>query len=285
VLLCLTDYVDPESGEGVTFRTFDNQRPFIIGLNGTIAVAWERRLRRNYPQVYYMEIREDGTRAVEPQRVAEGPMTCNYPQIAVFGSNRYSSVRQPGGRRPRNLCRTGRPAVAGERLSGIFRSSISGLRFPRGDLYGFWKTRREESSSSSRDDKRFRRNARGVNFTRRPAPQKDPYIVRWNETEIPRGSRFFTIPLTPILRENQEKRLRSLSSTPPGSSQRNGWMVVLPHLGHDYAGKLVQDRLHPGFLPRHNASREKYVFLSPNSKMGFLLSNPVRLRWDSAVRG
>ena len=69
------------SGEEFDQDAYSNQRPFISTVNGNIAVAWERQRGAGVPQVFFAEIRTDGTVVSEAEAVTAGEGDARFPRI------------------------------------------------------------------------------------------------------------------------------------------------------------------------------------------------------------
>ena len=69
------------SGEEFDQDAYSNQRPFISTGNGNIAVAWERQRGAGVPQVFFAEIRTDGTVVGEAEAVTAGEGAARFPRI------------------------------------------------------------------------------------------------------------------------------------------------------------------------------------------------------------
>ncbi len=68
-------------GEEFNRGAYSNQRPFISTVNGNIAVAWERQRGAGIPQIFFAEIRSDGTVVGEAEAVTAGEGTARFPRI------------------------------------------------------------------------------------------------------------------------------------------------------------------------------------------------------------
>ena len=68
----LSDFSELLDGEEQEPQFFDNQRPYLLGLNGTLAMVWERRYSGANPQIYYMELDTDGRMLGDPEPITTG---------------------------------------------------------------------------------------------------------------------------------------------------------------------------------------------------------------------
>ena len=121
-------------GEDYEFFQFDNQRPHIFAEEGTVHLVWERRLRREAPQIYYLELNENGEYSEPAEQVSRGTYFTAAPRIIKYKG--FLHILYFDNRR-------GNQIIQAERR-GIFWQEKN-LSLIRGDsTYGRWITQGED---------------------------------------------------------------------------------------------------------------------------------------------
>ncbi|MEW5816996.1 MAG: sialidase family protein, partial [Spirochaetota bacterium] len=79
----LTGFKEVQAEGDSSPNRYDNQRPVLAGINGKLALAWERRFAIGNPQIYYAELSLEGELLDDPEKVTTGVRTCRSPQIII----------------------------------------------------------------------------------------------------------------------------------------------------------------------------------------------------------
>ena len=83
----ITDFTsDPEAAD---YLVYDNQRPDIDTINGTLAMVWERQRRGGGKEVFYGELNRDGTFRTTPERASLATDTANFPRLLRHEGETY----------------------------------------------------------------------------------------------------------------------------------------------------------------------------------------------------
>ena len=104
-----TGFADPLMNTDAAPDRFDNQRPFIVNIHGSLFLVWERRFGTRPPQIYGAMVDQNGNVTGIVQRINSEEAFCNNPIAFVYedspvvvwfdsrrGSNRVFLARQSG---------------------------------------------------------------------------------------------------------------------------------------------------------------------------------------------
>ncbi|HRW24068.1 MAG TPA: SpoIIE family protein phosphatase [Spirochaetia bacterium] len=144
----VTDFMDPVHLEAQAPDRFDNQRPHLARIGGSLWLTWERRLLSGPAQVYAARLDADGALVPDsPERVTLGQGACSEPRLYPLGegSDEEPAIAWFDDRRGANRVFTAfkSGALWTERdLSGRSRGDGTFGRVVSTDrgLYAFWQT-------------------------------------------------------------------------------------------------------------------------------------------------
>ncbi|MFW5728567.1 MAG: hypothetical protein ACOCYG_02800, partial [Spirochaetota bacterium] len=83
----ITDFTSDREEDD--YLVYDNQRPDIDTLNGTLAMVWERRRRGGRKEVFYGELNREGTFSTTPERASLATDTANFPRLIRHEGETY----------------------------------------------------------------------------------------------------------------------------------------------------------------------------------------------------
>ncbi|MEM5947874.1 SpoIIE family protein phosphatase [Spirochaetia bacterium 38H-sp] len=84
----LTEQADPEY-TSARFDDFDNQRPSLAVIDGSLYVTWERAYRNGNPAIYIMRLEDSGYPAEPPQRVSSTDYIHRAPRLFSYKGKEY----------------------------------------------------------------------------------------------------------------------------------------------------------------------------------------------------
>lgn len=86
----ITDFEDRQITEDENPENYDNQRPHLNGRDGRLYLTWERRyIGTTPPQIYYLELDQNGEPAGEAERISTVSSSCRNPKTIVRGDDVY----------------------------------------------------------------------------------------------------------------------------------------------------------------------------------------------------
>ncbi|PKL08555.1 MAG: hypothetical protein CVV51_08410, partial [Spirochaetae bacterium HGW-Spirochaetae-7] len=155
----VTDFIDPVQGARRAAADFDNQRPHLALVGGSLWLTWERRLLSGPAQIYAARLGLDGaTIPGSPERVTLGQGNCSEPRIfSIGGAGSSVEAEEPaiswfddrrGGSRVYAAFRAGtlwneRDLSGRSQGDGAFGRAV----YAKNGLYAFWQTGRGATSS------------------------------------------------------------------------------------------------------------------------------------------
>jgi HAMP domain-containing protein len=281
----LTDFPDPGVSEDLL--PFDNQRPSVISFQDRLLLAWERRSRDGFPQIYSAVFDSGGNPAGPPQRVNREEAYCNDPTAFLYrdepvivwfdnrsGTNRAYLARRSGiAWLDRDLSGPGndlafvRPAVLEGGVSFFFQSNLRG----GSRIFGIFPDRSILSPAVN-----------ALNFRPGIRSRGDRVRLSWTEPEDSSGIAGYSWLWTQNPLDEPARSLRGeASSMLPrtldlAAGEDGPWYFSL--IAQDLAGNWSQ----PGRVEyiRDTVPPPAVEIIPPETDgQGFLLSNTFTFRW------
>ncbi|MDR2747443.1 MAG: SpoIIE family protein phosphatase [Treponema sp.] len=278
----LTDFQE----RGREAPLYDNQRPSLVSFGNRLFLVWERRYQANSPQIYGVELREDGTPAAPPQQINQNESYCNDPvaftyrgePMAAWFDNRNGTNRAYLGRRDgvfwinQDLSGPGddmafvRPAAAGG-LSFFYQSNSRG----GSRIYSIFPDRFTPVPAIG-----------ALNFRPGIRSREGKVRLNWTEPRDPSGIAGYSWLWSREAGEEPERNLRGRSSSLEvqtlelQAEDEGPWYFSL--IAQDLAGNWSG----PGRMEyiRDTTAPPAVTILPPQTDTGgFLLSNTFSLRW------
>lgn len=267
---------------------FSNQRPFLLSLEGKLAIAWERQYSSQPPQIYYGEIDREGEFIEQPERITDGFSACHFPRITHFRDHVY--LIWFDNRRGENHI-----FIAEKKGFRWVHKDLSNLKGSSsfahpvqlgGSLYLFWENRLQGSSSLvylEPDQYVESPTPRAVNFDPDRPSRQDSVTVRWNILHDSSGLAGFSYAWSrnPYAAVSKElKFLSDIQSVTLNADRDGTWYFLLS--ANDYAGNwsepdsiaFTRDTLPPTVVE---------IVTPEVDGEGFLLSNSFALSWIPPV--
>jgi serine phosphatase RsbU (regulator of sigma subunit) len=284
-LRLVTNFSEVIEGLNQSAGNFDNQRPHINGVNGNLAVAWERRYGRGLKQVYYMELDETGRVLGTPEQITRGIRAANFPQIVRYNDKTYL-LWFDNRRGDDHIVLAVKNGFLWEEqdLSPMQGVSTFGRPVTNGGiLYIFWENRRGNASRLYflRPDTTVRPPViSGVNFTEGRRSRGDTVRLRWTLPRDSSGIAGFNYEWSrdpePHL-SGEITALENVRSAEFSAGDDGPWYFHIA--AQDYADNWSK----PATLEyyRDTTPPENVVFNEPEQdELGFLVSNSFELSWN-----
>ena len=264
---------------------FDNQRPHINAVNGTLAVAWERKFGRDSKQVYYLELTPDGKMKGTPEKVTAGLKTANFPQIIRFQNTTYLLWFDN---------RKGEDHIILANKQGLLwtEKDLSPLNggntFGRpvvnnGSFYVFWENKRGDSSRLvylKPDTTAQPPDIIPGNFLAGKRSKSSQVRLSWTLPRDSSGIAGFSYVWSRSKEPKVEKRLMVLENvrTAEFTANEDGpWYFHI--IAQDYAGNWSQPETIRYF--RDTTPPKAVSFVEPEKdESGYLASNTFSLKWN-----
>lgn len=281
----LIGYQD-QGGGGPNSRAYSDERPYLLGDDGRLALAWERTYQSGTPQIYFAHYDLEGNLVGDVERVSSASSSGRDPRITVYGGREYVIWFDNS---------TGFDQIFSAYYNGIFWLPTDLSRMPGnsifarpilfdGGIYLFWYNEVGDTgrlvmlpqNRSAPAPELF-----GLNFRAGGSSNLSRYLVGWNQPPDPSGIAGFSYSLdhdpagaaprtVNILPNN---RRLELAVTSDGT-----WYLHLA--SQDFAGNwsrtttisFNRDTVPPGpvlFEPIATDAR------------GFLASNSATIRWKA----
>lgn len=188
----MTDFMTSEETRE-DYLEYDNQRPDIAALNGTLAVVWERAARGEAKEVFYGELTEDGAFRTTPERASLAVSSANFPRLFRHRGETYV-VWFTNPRGNSNVTLAARSG--GLWLSTTLNppSGVAAFARPllaRGRLHVFWQYEPPDQSARisylEPDQRATPPDPRGANFVEGRRSSAEVAEFSWSVPEDPSG--------------------------------------------------------------------------------------------------
>jgi len=273
------------SGEQLNQGTYSNQRPFISTVNGNIAIAWERQRGAGVPQIFFAEIRTDGTVVDEAEAVTAGEGVARFPRI-VHPRDKILLFWFDSRRGEDHIFFAEKRGALWQEtdLSDIDGSSY--FAYPidlNQQLYVFWENRIGNASRImflEPDQTVNPPTVRPLNFDPRRVSRQDDVQILWTLPGDPSGIAGVDYLWTQVREEPLEQELRLLADTTSIqlTADRDGeWYFRLAV--QDYAGnwsRPVSVTFARDTLPPESPA----VVPLEQDEEGFVSSNTFAVSWQ-----
>ncbi len=285
----LTDFEDtlmnPENPEA---NSYDNQRPFLTGYDGTLAVAWERRYAgASTPQIYYARFDREGELAAEHERITEGNYSARNPILISREENIYALWFDDRKGNNRIFLADKQGISWQEQDVSIMPGESQFARYLilDGRIYLFWENKREQTSRMvllEPDLSATSPDIRPLNFPVEARSARDQYRIGWNVPDDSSGISGFnwSVDRDPDGRPAEEMRiLRGEERRASAEVEKDGsWYFHV--IARDYAGNW-SDTATIEFI-RDTTPPPPVEFEEPErDDEGFLTSNTARVEWKA----
>ncbi len=281
----LTGFPELLEGEERDPQFFDNQRPFLLGLNGNLAMVWERRFGGTNPQIYYMEIGPGGRTIGVPEAVTTGMRSCHFPRMFSAGGRTYVTWFDD---------RVGNEHIILAYRDGVFWrdrdiTGINGIStFARtiiedGKPFIIWENLLGSTSRLvylAPDETVPAPVPAAQNFIPGGRFRQDRYAVRWSLPEDSSGIAGFAYSWDRNPEGSPPKRIMTLQRDREAAYTADEDGMWYFHVSaNDYAGNWSK----PGRLSfyRDTTPPERVTIAEPEyDEQGFLVSNTFTMEWE-----
>lgn len=280
----ITSFRDPFS-QSSNPEAFDNQRPHLSVVAGSLYLAWERRAGSQPPQVYIAEIAENGDLNGEADRVTNAGAYSNNP--IVFDYQGEPTVVWFDNRRGENRVylaqRTGVLWQETDLTNARLDSTFARPALDEDGLFLFWQSslRGADRLMILGPDKKVEPpSIAAQNFTPGNRTRRETARVAWSAPSDPSGIAGYSYlwSMDPEAVPPREQTVSaSVTSAERVASEDGAWFFSI--IANDFAGnwsapariQFVRDTTPPG---RAN------IVLPPLDEAGYLQSNTFTLEWN-----
>ena len=281
----VTNFLDPFVSTRREPENFDNQRPYILGADQKLFLAWERRAGNENPQIYGVELAGNGQLAGEAEQISPRGVYANNPiVISINGTwtvfwfdNRRGQDRAYMAQK-KGLYWEEMDLSASSGEATFIRPVLDGS-----SLFVFWQTKR---SSQSRimllapDTTVAKPQLRPVNFQNGQRLRTDRVRVSWSVPEDSSGILGYSYTWTKNPEDIPPKTIMIYSGTTSVEriAQEDGpWYFSLR--AQDFAGNWSDPS--SVYYVRDTTPPPVAAIIMPElDEKGFLASNTFTLQWN-----
>lgn len=285
----VTGFSDPQLG-GESTR-YDNQRPYVLAYESTLALVWERTFTGGQSRAFYAELDADGRIVGSAQELSSPLDSAHFPRLLYFDekphvfwfSNPLGDAQVTMAYFDGGFWRTERLATT----TGV--STFSAVTEARGRLHLFWQSRpdtEDQRSAASivylEPDQSVRPpRAEGLDFVAGRRSNQEQVSVTWDPPEDPSGVRGFNYvwsqdPDAEVPRELRHSIADPLRASFEADADGSWYFRVI---ARDFVGNWSE----PETLEyiRDTTPPPPVDFARPRTdEDGYLVSNTFTLEWE-----
>ncbi|HUZ18345.1 MAG TPA: SpoIIE family protein phosphatase [Spirochaetia bacterium] len=290
----LTGFKDPVAPPQANQALFSNERPFMIGVGDHISLVWERSYQTGPPQIYYVQLKPDGSEASDPERVTSGASVSRDPRVVLYHNQEMVFWFDNS---------TGQDNIYMATFNGVFWQSTDLSRMPGSSIFGrpvengnsiyvLWYN---DLASTSRlvflqqDRSVLAPTMFGINFASGSRDRQNVYTFGWNAPPDPSGIAGFGYSIDQNPNGQAPHTLMALPNDRSAQftvTTDGQWYVHLS--ASDYAGNWSPTTTVSFYRDTTPPGRIEFVAPELDAK-GFLPSNTETIRWkppaDSDLAG